>query len=460
MKVNVYSLKFNIWFYMLMFVLLALVLVLAIEVLAIRNNNTTLSRYQLQIQTERFAEICKNEDYETLLATESFASDIKLALFQVNGGVLWATDDFYKVDFFKKHQAEILEADDTLSGIDVINGKRTAWHSIRFTQGSGEEVRELYVFATLDVGLNNTTVRSLTAQRIIISLVVFIIAIPSTYIITKRLVMPISNVSRNSKQVADRITDIKFEKSGYTEIDRLSDNLSLTAAQLAETDELKTELISNVSHDIKTPLTLIKSYAEMIRDLSGDNKEKRTEHCNVIISETDRLTALVCDIVDLGKLTSDANQLKLADFDIGECVEETLTSFKSLKDFVFEEDIEKGAIVFADRDKIKQVIYNLIGNAVNYSDERKYVKVAVKKTGNDVRVDVIDHGCGIAKDDLDKVWDRYYRTNRGHKRDIKGTGLGLSIVKTILNVHNARFGVNSTYGEGSDFYFILTRSES
>ena len=459
MNVNVYSLNFNIWFYMVMCILIALSLVLCMEIFVIRSNNSVISRQQLRSQAERFVEICKSEDYENVLVKETFSGDVKLALFDVKGGVLWSTDDFYKSDIFLTHQAKISASTEPLSGVDVSEGKRVAWYGVRFRQGSGNAEKDVYVYAALDVGFRNTMVRSLIIQRVLFSVLVFAIALVACWFIARRLMRPITDVSGNARQVADGIKDISFEKSGYTEIDRLSDNLSLTAAQLAETEELKNELIANVSHDLKTPLTLIRSYAEMIRDLSGDNKEKRTDHCNVIISEADRLTALVCDLVDLSKLNSDANQLRLSDFDLGECVEETMKSFASLTDFVFDVDIDKNAIVFADRNKIRQVVYNLVGNAVNYSGEDKYVRVSVKRTGGSVRTDVIDHGCGIASEDIDKVWDRYYRTNRGHKREIKGSGLGLSIVKGILTAHNARFGVESTYGEGSDFYFTMTCSD-
>ncbi len=456
---NVYSLKFNIWFYMVMCILIALTLVLCVEIFFIRNDNSLISRQQLRAQAEKFVAICEKEDYENLLARETFPGDVKLALFETKGGVLWSTDEFYKSDVFLAHQADIIKSTEPLSGVDISEGKRVAWYGVCFTQGSGATGKQVYVYAALDVGLKNTTVRSLIIQRVIISAVVFVVAAVACWFISKQLVRPVSKVSGSARQVADGAKDVSFEKTGYTEIDRLSDNLSLTAAQLAETDELKNELMANVSHDLKTPLTLIRSYAEMIRDLSGDNKEKRTEHCNVIITEADRLTALVCDLVDLSKLNADAKELRLSDFDIGECVEEAMKSFGSLTDFVFDTDIEKGIIVFADRNQIRQVVYNLVGNAVNYSDDDKYVKVSVKRIADSVRVDVIDRGCGIAKEDVDKVWDRYYRTNRGHKREITGSGLGLSIVKGILSAHNARFGVESTYGEGSDFYFILTTSE-
>jgi len=455
---NRYSLKFNIWFFLIICTFLALAIVMCVQILAIRSNYSYFSQKELTNRAEDFADICRQANYEELLYAADFPQDINLALFDVNGGVIWTTGNFYENDMLEELQKDILSENKPVYGIGEKDERRIAYYGERFQQPVSGGTRDVYIYASLDVDLNSITVKALIAQWILLSSVVMIIAVVIGYFVARRLVQPIDNINKMAKQLASGKKEVYFASSGYTEIDEISNSLSLTAKQLEETDVLKNELIANVSHDLKTPITLIKSYAEMVRDLSGDNKAKRTEHTNVIIAEADRLTMLVNDLVELSKLNAHANELNPTQFDIGELVIETARSFASLEGFTFDFDVDEGLYVFADKEKIKQVVFNLVNNAVNYSGERKYVGVKAKRIDNDVRVDIIDHGEGILSSEINFIWDRYYRSDRKHKREVKGSGLGLSIVKGILTSHDAHFGVESTYGEGSDFYFVLNYS--
>ena len=220
--------------------------------------------------------------------------------------------------------------------------------------------------------------------------------------------------------------------------------------------------MANVSHDLKTPLTIIKSYAEMIRDLSGENPKKRNEHTQVIIDETDRLTYLVGDILDLSKLESGTDSMKNEIFDLGSAALSVVDGFRIYEEnegFTFETDIDENSFVYADKRRISQVIYNLMNNAVNYTGDEKKVYVKVKKLSDKVRFEVKDTGEGIDESEIDKVWDRYYKSSKTHKRISKGTGIGLSIVKNILTEHGAKFGVTSEKKKGSTFWFELLREE-
>ena len=206
---------------------------------------------------------------------------------------------------------------------------------------------------------------------------------------------------------------------------------------------------------------MIKAYSEMIRDLSGDNKEKREEHLKVIIDETDRLTRLVNDMMDLSKIESGIISINKEKINFTEMASSLIDRIK-LSNIDTEHTIEyiipKDLYVLADKTKIEQVLYNLIINAIKHSGEGKK-KILIKATATQkrVKVEVIDNGVGISKEDLEHIWDRYYKASDSFTRQVQGSGLGLSIVKNILIKHSSDFGVESELGKGSNFWFDLER---
>ena len=196
----------------------------------------------------------------------------------------------------------------------------------------------------------------------------------------------------------------------------------------------------------------------MIMEISGDIPEKRNKHAQVIVDEADRLVSLVNDLLDLSKISSGIVTLQKDVLDMSAYTLEILERFAYLKEtsgYVFETEIDEDLYTTADKVKIGQVLYNLIGNAVNYTGEDKTVYVRLKKEGEFFRFSVTDTGSGIKPEEMESVWERYYRSSEMHKRPVKGTGLGLSIVKTVLEKHNFRFGIESEVGKGSTFYVVF-----
>ena len=257
---------------------------------------------------------------------------------------------------------------------------------------------------------------------------------------------------------------VDFHGNNYgQEMTELAATLNFARDELSKTDKMQKELIANVSHDFKTPLTMIKAYASMIMEISGDIPEKRNKHAQVIVDEADRLASLVNDVLDLSKIRSGLEELKTERIDMSALVHKVLDRFAYLKEtdgYVFELDVEEGLYTYADELMISQVLYNLIGNAVNYTGENKTVFVRLKAEGNGVfRFSVQDTGEGIKPEELSEIWDRYYRSNEVHKRPVKGTGLGLSIVKTVLQRHKLYYGVDSTVGQGSTFYVLFPTAQ-
>ena len=296
------------------------------------------------------------------------------------------------------------------------------------------------------------------SQLILVTIAVLALGIIISFITSKWLAAPLAQMSKDAKRLGKGDFDVRFEGSGYSEVSELAETLNDAAAELKKTDSLRKDLMANVSHDLRTPLTMIKSYAEMIRDISGENREKREEHLGVIIEETDRLSKLVNEILLLSRVQSGSEEFDEKPFDIQHAAAEIVQTFRvmesegySIEYSPLDEDIS----VIGDEAKIKQVISNLLSNAVKYSEENKKIQVYFEKEDGYVKLCVKDHGIGIAEDQLDMIWGRYERASQRGARSKDGSGLGLSICSEILKRSHAEYGVESVLGEGSTFWFRM-----
>ena len=302
------------------------------------------------------------------------------------------------------------------------------------------------------------TVDIIKRQLMIITVILIIIAFVISLYLAKRISAPIDRITKSAENLAKGDFNTKFDGRGYREAKKLADTLTYAEKELSMVDTMQRDLIANVSHDLRTPLTMLKAYAEMIRDLSGDNPVKRNEHLEIIISETDRLALLVNDMLDLSKLESGKQKLTPSEFRISEKLGEIIGRFKGLSEkngynIHFAPDEER--LVYCDVVKIEQVIYNLINNAINYTGKDKQIFVRQINKEDGVLIEVEDTGDGIEEDKIKLIFDKYYRSEN-HKREVVGTGLGLSIVKAVLKMHNYDYGVRSTIGKGSTFWFKIS----
>lgn len=319
----------------------------------------------------------------------------------------------------------------------------------------GNEVL-LYIFSPLYPV--TSTVNILRHQLLSVTTIILIIAFIMITYLSSRISRPIKSITNAAKRMGKGDYNVKFEADSYSEINNLAATLNTAAYELGMADTRQRDLIANVSHDLKTPLTMIRSYAEMIRDLSGDNPEKRNAHLQVIIDETDRMSQLVSDMASVSAMRTNKVVLEKDYFDLSSVAASILASYQLLQEqegynFVF--NTPKDCIVYADKNKIEQVISNLTGNAIKYCGEDKVVIVNIKRIGKKWRLEVSDNGPGIKPEELPHVWDRYYKTSTNYVRPTSGTGLGLAIVKEILTLHHCNYGVDSKVGKGSTFWFEL-----
>ncbi len=300
-----------------------------------------------------------------------------------------------------------------------------------------------------------STVQTLQRQFFLIAAIVILCGLVLSLLLSHIISKPIVKMNQSAKKLAKGHYDADFSTGGFKEVSELSESLDEASSELSKVDSLQKELIATISHDLRTPLTMVKGYAEAVRDLPG---EDTPENMQVIIDEATRMSELVNDLLDLSRLESGVRTLQLERFDLTSLISEVMFRYEKLTShdgykILFEPSGE--AFVRADRTLILQVVYNFINNAINYTGDDLTVRVREILGDRTVRIDVEDSGEGIPEQQIPQIWDRYYKVDKVHRRTAVGSGLGLSICKKILLSHNAAFGVESTLGKGSVFWFEL-----
>lgn len=286
-------------------------------------------------------------------------------------------------------------------------------------------------------------------------LAMIIIATTIAMIISKRISKPIEQLNQSAKVLAGGDYEVEFKGKGFLEIKELSDTLNITAIELSKVENIRRELIANISHDLRTPLALIYSYAEMMYDFPD---EVTSEQSQIILDETKRLTSIVNDVLDISCLETGATKLNKEKYNLTESLRKAVNRMNELvkKDgYQIQFDYNEQVYVTADEVKISQVFYNLLLNAISYSGDDHLVVIKQKCKDKIVRIQVIDHGEGIKESDFPYIWERYYKVDKAHVRPRIGTGLGLSLVKRIMEMHDGEYGVESQLDEGSIFWFQL-----
>ncbi|MFV0255796.1 MAG: sensor histidine kinase [Erysipelotrichaceae bacterium] len=308
---------------------------------------------------------------------------------------------------------------------------------------------KLLVITNADTVMQTSTQNSLNIILVVSSLTLLLVAILLSYFISRKVSSPILLLSKDVKKIGTGNYDIIFDYRNNKEMSDLTNSLNHTVKKLAEVDQLRKELIANVSHDLKTPLTLISSYGELMKDYP---KEINSENIDIIINEANYLNELVNDILDLSKYENHLQKLNLTDFNIKALIKD-LINLNKISTKSIELKLSRNALVRADEIKIRQVLTNLITNALEYADSKIIIKTQV--VDQRMLIAIIDDGAGIDQQNQEKIWDRYYRST---DKSSYHSGIGLSIVKKICELHQIEYGVDSALNQGSTFYFYLELS--
>ena len=320
-----------------------------------------------------------------------------------------------------------------------------------------------YVLLNANLESLNVATDLLKDQLLYIVLLFFSIGIIFSFFLSKTITKPILKIIKSARELEKGNFDVKFDGGNVAELCELADILTVSAVEMKNIDDLRKDLIANVSHDLKTPLTMIKAYAEKVRDLSYKDKEKREKDLNVIIEESERLNGLVNDLLALSKLESGTSKLEIEEYNLIDQIKDVLKRYEILeeqKNYHIELNIPNERIIIkADRNRMDQVFYNLINNAIEHTGKDNRVIISVRTRPHHYTISIQDTGKGISKEEMPLVWNKYYTKKKNHKRNIVGTGLGLSIVKTILERHNFEYGIDSKLNEYTRFYFRIRKSK-
>jgi len=337
---------------------------------------------------------------------------------------------------------------------------RTGQEMIVYGRKIEEELSNYYLFVNSPLEPVDSIVSIFTRQYAFYTGIAIILASFLALYISSRLTKPIVEMNKEALKLAAADYSASFSGGEFTETRELAETLNTANDKLSKIDELRRDLIANVSHDIRTPLTDIRAYAEMILDISGDDPKKRAKHLDVIIRETDYMNRLVNDMSELSKMQSGNYELSRENIDISELVEEIAELDAPLLEagkINLVMDVGESLTAYADEIKISQVIANYFSNAIKHSPEGGTitVKAWLKEDEETVRVEVSDEGEGITDEELPYIWDRYQKSSKSFSRNQTSTGLGLAIVKAILDSHGALYGVETEEGKGSTFWFEL-----
>ncbi len=512
------SMKWKVFGYFLGFTGILLVLLWVLQIVYLETFYKTIKKNELKKAAAYVQENIEAEDLEYILYTLAEKYDVGILITDAAGNALYKTEEgsseiafalkpeqfqhyyekaeeaggkldiffeeneeYKKQEFFSKPNAmegapdgnapgEFMPDMDASEG-DAWENRLPGWDkSFRVRKGrmermmgirlvDTEEGRRVILLESL-LSPVDATIYTLRTQFLLISIIMAVLALGLALLLSKSISKSIIRINHSAKRLGQGDFDVEFDGRDYKEIAELSETLNKAARDLAKVEGLQRELIANVSHDLRTPLTMIIAYSEVMRDIPGENT---AENLQVVIEEAERLTNLVNDMLDVSKLQAGVVKLEKETFDLTASIERVMERYAKLKEqegYTIQFTFDHPVMVEADSFKLSQVLYNLINNAIHYTGEDKVVNVVQTVEGEWVKIEVKDTGEGIKPEELENVWERYYKVDKTHKRAVSGTGLGLSIVKNILKLHGAEFGVESTPGEGSDFWFRLKVKKS
>ena len=296
----------------------------------------------------------------------------------------------------------------------------------------------------------------------IITAVNFALSLIILLVFTFVVYSPLELITNGAKEFASGNLYHKIDVRSRDEMGYLSDSLNYMAAEIKKNNDYQQQFISNISHDFRSPLTSIKGFTEAMTD-GTIPPEMHEKYLKIISAETDRLEKLTQSVLTLNKMSGDMGALNYSDFDINRVIRHTAAVFEGTcrKKKISIDLVLTGheLTVHADKEKIRQVLYNLLDNAIKFSNRNSEVRIETSVRHGKCFLSVKDEGVGISKEDLQHIWDRFYKTDSSRGRDRTGTGLGLSIVREIIQAHGQTISVVSTENVGTEFVFSLELGE-
>ena len=290
--------------------------------------------------------------------------------------------------------------------------------------------------------------------------VILAVALALALVLSQLLTKPISDLSRTMRKMGQGDLSVRAPVRGSGELRELAENYNAMAAQLESLDKSRNQFVSNASHELKTPLATMKVMLESLIYQPEMPEDLRSEFMQDLNHEIDRLTGIITDLLTLTRLDSGEGEIRRESVDMSELTRETVrllqTNAEQRKQ-TLEASIQPDVRMMGDSIKLNQILYNLTDNAIKYTPDGGKITVSLEKTETRIIWKVRDNGVGIPPEDLDHIFDRFYRVDKARSRETGGTGLGLSIVRQLVKLENGTIRVDSTYGEGSEFTVVFPR---
>lgn len=479
-RFNSLSIKYKIFFYLIGFCAVMLFLLWTFQIVLMSRIYAKIRLGQMKNCSQRIEQIIKaGGDYEGIAQT-AVENEACVMILRSNGVKVFSADVSRNCKLHKMHYMDILnivakarENGGEFRGVYTDNMPFKPDEIIENPQMSfkTDEIQSMiyckdvvtdgeaqaYILLNIQLSPVDATVSTIRMQLTVITVIMIFFSAVLASIISRRVSRPIEKIAQDAQQLATGDYETVFNAEGYMEINRLSQTLTKTAEELGKVEGLRKDFIANVSHDLRTPLTLIGGYAEVMRDIPGENN---SENAQMIIDETHRLSTLVNDLLDMSKIQSGAVPMEKKEYNLTRSVKKTVDRMRELLkregyEFIF--DYKEDVSVIADEVRISQCFYNILINAVNYTGEDKKVFARQEVYDDMVRISVTDTGEGVSEKDIPYVWERYYKSDKSHKRSITGTGLGLSIVRSVIKSHNGLYGVYNTKDKGACFWFSIPK---
>ena len=317
-----------------------------------------------------------------------------------------------------------------------------------------------YVFVHKKIGELEASLMAMYRQIVLAACISAALGIILTYLFSKSMLRPLSVVNTGAKQLAKGRFDIRLDVSSKDEIGQLADTFNSVASELRKYEATRESLVANVSHELRSPLTSMQGLLQGVID--GTIPREEAEHyLGVVLDETKRLGLLISDMLDLAKIESGQFPMQIEKVELSELLRRTLITFESkieAKKLEVSVDLpDEKQYVYADENRLKQVLHNVIENAIKFVNEGGELKVSTSATEASIFVNINNSGEPIPREDLPYLFDRFYKIDKSHSRAKEGTGIGLSIVKNILKEHGQKIWVTSNAQDGTTFTFTLKK---
>ncbi|MEI8216360.1 MAG: HAMP domain-containing sensor histidine kinase [Eubacteriales bacterium] len=488
MKFNLSSIKFRLWLYLTIFIVFVMAAIWMLQTVFLEPYYEFVRTSDLKSAGAEIAKAYGENDFKTYAEEVSYKDNIVINIFDLQGNSVYEANSFGirgpfgqapgNTDVPKqvKEGQQTFQKEFFANSVAALNKQDNKEILLKFSDSKFNDpkfdssvllyvtkVADGYLFVSTEIRPIDATAKIIESQLMIITIIVFILAALMSILIAISISRPLSKITLASRELANKRFPDDCKGGSYAETRELAETLRKTAADLNKAENLRKEFIGNISHDLRTPMTMIKAYAEALRDLPDETQERRNSDLSIIIHESDRLAEMIKDLLELSKLEAGINNTEFMEFSITDLVKEVLGSYnlyKNRDNYNLLFDYKDNIVVVSDKKKLEQVLHNLIFNGIIHTGKDLTVTVRQISSNDRIRIEVLDSGDGIPDDKIDSIWERYFKIEQNTGRTSEGSGLGLAIVKSALESIKSDFGVYNSENGGAVFWFELNQKNN